>query len=310
MGWSTFIQCAVPNRGGISGAVSLSALFLMLCLPRPASPQEVVAVFSSDLQPYRDAYAGFVHALGDSVPIHLTDQLHAVTDETQVVVTFGSRAAMAAYPDQVARIHCLAPAAFSETAHRSGVDVRIHMLPTARQVMASLKRVQPSMKRLAVLWILREPAVFFDELEHAAREWSVEFVGEALESTDDLPIRLRSLMHRQIDAIWLPPDPLLISPRSLSTVKEFAWSNDVAFYAPTAGFVEAGAVASIAPSFRQIGTAAAEIALQVLQGRSVPSEVYPPGSELTLNVAAAQRCGLTLPDELETEVDHIFGEGK
>ena len=279
---------------------------LCLCLVRVAQGQEVAAVLSSELKPYSEAYAGFVESLGDVAGVALTSQPEEISPDTRVVVTFGSKAAMAGYPDDATRIHCVAPGAFYEDdSHRY---VHVHMLPPARDVLTSLIEIQPELRRLAVLWVLRVPALFFDELETAASAMGVEIVGGKLESIDALPGRLRALMNRDVDALWLPPDPLLITPQSFSVVKQFSHSNDVPFYAPTAGFVKEGAVASISPSFRQIGAAAAQVVRDVLKGESVPREVYPHDTELTINLRAARNSGLEVSPAVIEKADSVLGE--
>ena len=69
-------------------------------------------------------------------------------------------------------------------------------------------------------------------------------------------------------------------------------------YVPTAGFVEAGAVAAVSVSFRHIGQTAANLALQILDEGQLSGDIYPRESQITVNLQAAGQVGLQMPDEV------------
>ena len=167
------------------------------------------------------------------------------------------------------------------------------MIPEAAHVLAQLHQLQPDIRHLATLSVLTVPGGYLDSLQNSARAHGIGLHNEQLDDVADLPGRLRQLARIGIDALWLPPDPLLINASTFAVLKEFSRANRVPLYVPTAGFVEAGAVAAVAPSFQQIGIVAALAARDLLKGRALPSEIFPMNSETTVNVGAAHRAGLT-----------------
>ena len=69
-------------------------------------------------------------------------------------------------------------------------------------------------------------------------------------------------------------------------------------YVPTAGFVEAGAVAAVSVSFRHIGQTAANMALKILDGGQSSGEIYPRESQIIVNLQAAGQVGLQMPSKV------------
>ena len=264
-----------------------------------ASAQEVVAVLSSELGPYLEAFEGFRETMGHPVPVvSLSAGQPRIGRKTRVVVAFGSKAALESFPPDVALIYCMAPGTRLDPEARPGPTVKISMLPQARVMLAALRELQPGLSRLAVFWVLEAAESYLEQMHQAGKELGIEIAAEKLEHVDELPDRLRALVARGADALWVPPDPLLINAQSFSVIREFSWANDVPFFAPTAGFVEEGAVAAIAVGFPQIGVAAAMAAQQILAGESMPGEIYPEASEITLNLKAAANAGLHIPPEV------------
>jgi hypothetical protein len=283
------------------------ALALALHLS-PVQAQEVIVVLSSQLAPYTEAYAGFLDSLGRSAEtVSMTASGVEIPTETRVVATFGTRAALVSYPETMALVHCMAPGASMASALRSAKTARVHLLPPPSLILETLSRLQPGLQRLGILQVLRMPTRFISDMRLAAEDRGMEIFNEHLESAEELPEHLRALMKRDIDALWLPPDPLLINPQSIAVIREFSWSNDIPFYAPTSGLAESGATASVAPSFRQIGVAAAIEVRRILAGDRIQQDVYPSQIEITVNEASAEQAGLSLAPAALKAADEIIG---
>jgi hypothetical protein len=292
---------------GHIGAFLIVAALLGAGPKTDAYAQEVVAVLSSELRPYLEAYEGFEEKMGRPVPsVNLNAGRPEIGRNTRVVVAFGSKAVIEDYPEHVALVYCMAPGAEIETSDRQMPIVAVHMLPEPQIVVARLKFIQPALKRLAVLWILGAMDGYVEQLRQAAAKIGVELLVEHLDSAADLPNRLRALAGAGVDALWVPPDPLLINAQNFAVLKDFSWANDAPLYVPTAGLVESGGVASVGTSFRQIGQTAAAVTLRVLQGQNVAAAVYPKRAETTLNTAAAARTGLNISAQILQEMDRVL----
>lgn len=287
----------------------ISILVICLCLATGAtgSAQEVMAVISSDLKPYLEAFEGFGEAFGRPVPfVNLEKEGLRVGPGVHVVVAFGGKAALEHYPDQATLVYCMAPGIRLRPADRKGPLVRVQMLPRPGSALVKLKEIQPGLRRLEVLWTSDGIEDYLQEMQQVSPSLGVEVLVERLNGPDDLPDRLRALVGGRVDALWLSPDPLLVNSQSFSILREFSWSNDIPFYAPTAGLVEKGAVASVSTSFREIGRTAAMAVQRALAGTLSQGEVYPERSEVIVNMTAAANAGLRIPPEVSQKADRVL----
>ena len=262
-------------------------------------PGPVAVVLSSELQPYRQTYEAFVEAHGTTPPTQwLNDDTGRVQvpEQTRVVVAIGSKAALASYPPRVTIVECMAPAA---PAHNRGRRrVAVHLLPPAEELLGFIGAVQPSLSRLAIPTVLPLSDGYLRDLQVAAQISGIELISLAIPDAQHVPDRLREMLMDQVEALWLPPDPLLINATTFRLLCQFSESNDIPLYVPTPGLVGGGATGSIAPSYAQIGASVAATVATLLAGRKPPTHVYPSGGIRTCNRSAALAAGLSLPADM------------
>lgn len=268
-----------------------------------ASAQEIVAVLGSEQRAQRETFDGFQAAFGKPVPVlALGDPIPA---DAKVVLAFGGKAAIQRYPARVTVIYAIAPGVLLDRKTHDGPSVKIMMDPAAASVLARLAELHPGLKRMAVLWSGQSLAASAERLVKAGAARGVAVTAERLEDVDDLPSRLRALKGR-VDAIWLLPDPLLISVRTFETIKHFSYDNDVPFYAPTEGLAEQGAAAAVSVSYKEMGRMMAAAANGVLRGSAQPVELYADRVHVSVNKAAAAECALAVPSEALKTADKVL----
>jgi putative tryptophan/tyrosine transport system substrate-binding protein len=274
----------------------LLAFFFLTAPAVGHAKEEVLAVLSSDMGPYQEAFAGFQEIFGEPVEVkYLTSAPLHFRGQPRLVITFGGKAALQKYPEGSVLIYCMAPGTFVSLGDHAGVSVDVSMMPKPGDMLQKLKEMQPSLKRLGVLWLSPSFEVYAKELHRAAAAESVELLAEKLEGADGLPNRLRSFQGR-VDALWLPPDPLLLAnSANIVVMAQFSWANHIPLYTAVPGLAEQGAVASLSSTYREIGHAAGRAARMALEGKSLPAEVYPETSEATINPQAAAKAGIDLP---------------
>ncbi|MEK7286967.1 MAG: hypothetical protein AAB091_00195, partial [Elusimicrobiota bacterium] len=164
----------------------------------------VVAVLSSDLAPYQEAFRGFQEAFGPVTVFNLAKEEPKIFPQTSVIVTFGGKAALKSYPDNATLIYCLAAGVKIKAGDRGPRAVKVYIVPRPAVLASRLKALQPSLSRLAILW---NSEGFEDYVIQAKREFfflGVKIVSERLADSDDLAARLRSLQGK-VGALWLMP---------------------------------------------------------------------------------------------------------
>ena len=294
------------RTAGRSIFIFMMAAALLLSVSGIAFSQELVAVLSADLAPYREAFEGLQEALGRSVAaIPVTEGAPRISPETRVVVAFGGKAAQWRYPDRIVLIYAMAPGTELGLRDRQGFSIEVDILPRAAAILGKLKEMQPTLKRLAVLWSSKSAEAYLNEIRRASESIGIEIFSERLNRPGDLPDRLRSLFGK-IDAFWLLPDPILVNTQNFSILKEYSWSNGIPFYAPTAGFVQQGATASVSSSFREIGRAVGLAVRKALAGELVEGTVYPEKIEVAVSIKAAKAAGLHLSGEALSRADKVL----
>lgn len=294
---------------------SMSTILRQICLSllfgifaRPAFAQQVTVVLSSDLPPYVEAFQAFQNAYGS--PIHQIDLKNGPQDipsGTQIIVALGGKAALQNYRSNATMIYALAPGLDLGNETNYQAVIKVAMVPSAQDLLARLKKIQPKLRKLGVFWSASAQKSYINTLEQAAQEWDVEIISEQALQTDDLPNGLRWMLRKGIDGIWLPPDPVLITPRSFSMFREFSRANDIPLYVPSNGLLDKGAVASISCRFDEVGRTAGDIARRLIEGAKITGVVYPSQIMLWVNQQAATKAGLTID---QIAIQEMGGEVK
>lgn len=268
----------------------------------PAPAQEIVAVLSSDLAPFREALSGMEEELGTAVrAVVLQDGTAFGRESATLFVSFGSKAAIQEYPPSSTLVYCMAPGLLDEGIPHAGRKIKVQMSPPASTIVGRIRELQPGLRRLGVVWNSAAIGEEIEEGRQTSRLLHIELVEMRPERPGDLPRALRE-SGRHLDAIWLPPDPLLVSEATFAVLRDYSRGNGVPFYAPTAGLVDKGATAAVVSDFREVGRTAGRVVRDVRSGADVPAHVHPRTNRIHLNQDAATAAGLSVPAGVQRQV--------
>lgn len=277
----------MKTRDLIKKGAACAALAALLLRAAPgAGAGELAAVISAPSGPYNEALSGFKAAL--ALPFESYDASKpgfAPPEDLRFVVAFGVRAAAIDYPPGTHLVYALAPI----NAARPGWH-EISMLPEPGAAMAAYQALQPSLKRLAVLWNKYPGERYLAELTKAGAARGISVIPVKVKDPDFFPDRLRYLMGK-MDAFWLMPDPALINKSSLLVLANFSCANAIPFYAPTYALVQNGASASFSSDFAAAGAAAARAISNIYNGGEQPQVAYPDKPAMLVNTELAEKCG-------------------
>ena len=146
------------------------------------------------------------------------------------------------------------------------------------------------------------------QLEGAALKYGLTLVQAHARNSDDVTALLADLPEA-IDAIFLLPDST-VNSRIEDLIKASDALN-IPVSGPSTAQVEAGALMSYGIVHREVGMQAARIAHRILRGAdpaTVPVETA--DFYLTVNVAAANRIGIDLSEEVLRQADVILHEDR
>ncbi len=286
----------------------LSSLLLGMC-SIALRAEDVVAVLSSQSSYYQEAHEGFTAAFGSRVPsLTAPNDASPLLNGAKVIVTFGAKAALGRYPPEALVVYCLAPGTLLSAKDRSRPPIRVEMLPREGFVLTKLKELQPGLKRLAVFWSSPAMENYVKKMQSASSAFGIETLVQRVPNGEEVPDRLRDLDKKKPDALWIPPDPVLINPQTFTVFKEYSRANHVPFYVPTDGLVEKGAAASVSCDLREVGRTAALTAQKFLSNDSTAGSpyVFPEKIRVTVGVSAAEAAGLKFPPDVLRKADRVL----
>lgn len=170
------------------------------------------------------------------------------------------------------------------------------MSPLADQLKLFLE-IQPGIKKLGFIYNPGETnsVVLLDALKAIAGPAGVEIVESAANKSGDVQQAAAALVGK-VDAIYIPTDNTVVS--ALPAALQVAADNKLPLYAGDTDSVVAGAIASIAFDYHDVGIATGKIVARVLKGEK-PGDIavsFVPGTSLFVNKGAATKMGVTVPD--------------
>jgi hypothetical protein len=253
-------------------------------VPALGATNSVIVVLSSNGGPYKEALEGFQEAWGQPVTSYaLSEGVPHIPGNTRIVVAIGGKAAVYPFLPAVPLVYCLAPGVSLDS--RPGDTVEVRNSPEGHVVMLQLKSLQPSLRRLGILWASPQMGDYVKDAEKNDSATGVKVLSVRLETVDELPGRLRELIGK-VDALWIPPDPLLVTPEAFATLKGFSNPNGIPFYASGVGLIGYGPVAAIYSSFHEVGRLAADAARKTLEGSEGSRIVYPQKARFAVDLTA------------------------
>lgn len=143
------------------------------------------------------------------------------------------------------------------------------------------------------------------ELAHEAGDaLGIEIVEATVSNSSEVQQSTESL--GDVDAIYVPTDNQVVS--GISALVQVAESKGIAVIGAEAGTVEEGAIATIGIDYENLGFQTGEMALRALDGADTATMSVETLDllELVVNPDAAERMGVTLPDDLVDEADRVL----
>lgn len=280
--------------------------FLLFFAPQAqaAPANNTVAVLSVERGAYLEAFSAFQAAYGEVPHYSLAAGKPAIPATASLVAAFGGKAASYLYPPGTSVVYCMAPGILLRP--RDGVKlVKISLFPEFSEIFSLIKEVQPKIKRLHIFWMEPSFSQHIEQLKAEGERHSLEVTAVRAESPQEVPAMLRRAAGAA-DAFWLPPDPLLITRENILIMRDFSWANGIPFYGSTKSMTQEGAVASIGVSFKELGRTAALTAQRLKAGEILPKTIFPEKTEITLNAAAAKKCGIVFPRAVLDKAGYFF----
>ncbi|WP_066302426.1 ABC transporter substrate-binding protein [Arthrobacter luteolus] len=168
-----------------------------------------------------------------------------------------------------------------------------------------IKELAPDAKTIGVVYSSGEvnSQVQVDLAREAAKKLGMELKEASVASTAEVQQAAQSL---DVDAFYVPTDSHVVS--AIDSVVEAAESQQVPLVVGDSATVKAGGAATYGLDYEQLGYQTALMAIKILEGEDPAGMPVEKQTEslLVINKGAAERMGVTIPQELLDTADTVI----
>lgn len=143
-----------------------------------------------------------------------------------------------------------------------------------------------------------------EAVEEAAWPLDLEVTTQTVTTVNEIQQAVEAL--GDVDAIYVPTDNMVVS--GISSLVQVAEQNSIPVIGAEAGTVEGGAAATLGIDYTELGRQTGEMALSILRDGEDPATIAVQIAEeftYVLNEEAAERQGITVPQQILDEADRV-----
>jgi len=175
-----------------------------------------------------------------------------------------------------------------------------------KEQLQLIKDIIPTVKKVGIIYNSSEvnSQVQARACKDIAPELGLEIVEAPITASNEVMQGAQSLVGR-CDAIYIPTDNMVVA--AISSVVKVGESNKLPVFGAEANTVASGAIGTYGIDYYKLGRQTGEMALRILKGEKPQDMAIERQKELTLtlNPAAAERMGVTLPEELKAKAELV-----
>jgi putative ABC transport system substrate-binding protein len=297
--------------------LAIACLALSAAWSPAAGEAGVVALFSADIAPYRQAFDGFQEELRQTKGALRTIEQVLGSEKMESLAAQIER-------EKPLLVFTLGPEAAKFARERlKGTPVVFSMLlrpqPLAgpnvtwvslgipvRARLEKIRKLLPEARRIGVIYS-PETAALYREIVQGCKATGLQAVGRQLDSGKELPEAFAAIASR-IDLFLMIPDTKIFSPKSIEYLLVEGLKRRVPVIGLASSYSRAGALFSFEADYFDVGRQAGELAIRILDGES-PGRVEPSTPrriKTSVNLAVAERLGITIDPQTIKEASDVF----
>ena len=308
-----------PVQLGLWMAFVFASLLWIFPTQLEAAGLEITILKSSDLKAYNDAIDGFKATSPGSAIFAEYDLLGDLergkqlakrirTSESSLVVAVGLKAALAAKLeiDHIPILYMMILDPFKHHLTAGNMTGVLLEVPSDHQFKV-MRSFLPSLHRIGMLYDPEKTSSKLKEAEIRAPVQDFQVRGFPVMTEKDIPQQLRALLSES-EALWLIPDPTVLTDESIRFILESAVAKQVPVIAFSTEFTRLGALLSLSVDYGEVGRETGRLAKRVLNGE--PMMTLKPISvqriHISVNQKTARYLGITIPKEVEHLIDEAY----
>jgi ABC-type uncharacterized transport system substrate-binding protein len=196
--------------------------------------------------------------------------------------------------------------------------VRLGVLPSSAGVafqtpiknqLAAFRLVNPRGVRVGVIYTDATVGKLVEEAQKAAPVVRLTLVVRPVSSDKDVPVTLRGLLKGEeaVDALWIPPDPILLSDETRRFILAETLKSSRPVYSFSSALVSEGALVSNGPDLASVGEQAGDLVNRFAAGdKSARGVLLVPRAELVINKKIADKMKIDIPADALKAAGRVF----
>lgn len=292
----------------------LSFIYLLVLASGVQSyAQQVALIISRDIPPYQAAVASFREACDFRVDEYSLNGdikngpeiLNSIWFNKDILlVAVGSEALEVAVSQKKRPIlYTMVLAPKNNRSDMTGVFLEIPALVQ----LTILHKLVPNIRNVGLIYNPATSQSFISDAKNACQNLGFILVPVPVNSDREVDEAAKSLTGK-IDALWMIPDPVNLSPLGAEAILLFSLENQIPILAPSEKFVKSGALVSVSADYHEMGIQTARMANVIVKGGQ-PSEFPGEGPRkysIALNLKVAKQIGLKIPKSVIDRVEKIY----
>jgi putative tryptophan/tyrosine transport system substrate-binding protein len=301
--------------------IVLVLMFSLAAMASPAAAARVAVLLSAKVSEYEDALKGFRESNPHQIAaVYDMDgdldrgrkQLAEIEDKIKPDLIFAvgvwALQAVIARPPSVPVVYAMVlnpPSVLGADARNvTGASMNVPV----EQPIRLFKQLGPQIKRIGVIFNRNRTGYLVRQAQAVAREEGLELVTREVSSPKDVVAALESLQDG-VDALWIVPDETTLSQAVVQQMLLFSYRKKIPLLGLSDRHAQMGALFALSfASGEDIGRQAGELAQAILTGRAASGVPYTNARKvyLTVNLKAAQKLGLEIPQAILTRAANVI----
>jgi putative ABC transport system substrate-binding protein len=304
-----------------SVTIVLVLILSLAAMASPAAAARVAVLLSAKVSEYEDALKGFRESNPHQIAaVYDMDgdldrgrkQLAEIEDKIKPELIFAvgvwALQAVIARPPSVPVVYAMVlnpPSVLGADARNvTGASMNVPV----EQSIRLFKQLGPQIKRIGVIFNRNRTGYLVRQAQAVAREEGLELVTREVSSPKDVVAALESLQDG-VDALWIVPDETTLSQAVVQQMLLFSYRKKIPLLGLSDRHAQMGALFALSfASGEDIGRQAGELAQAILNGRAASGVPYTNARKvyLTVNLKAAQKLGLEIPQAILTRAGNVI----
>ena len=172
-----------------------------------------------------------------------------------------------------------------------------------------IMKIMPDLKTLGTIYNAGESNSVFlvEKLKEACEALGIEVKVATVSTSADVATAAQSLVGK-VDAIWIGTDNTVVT--GLEALVGISEDNDIPLFAADEDSIERGCIAAYSFDYYDIGYQTGEMVARILKGTEASTIPVEKGEviSLSVNTAAAERMGITLPQDIINQAKTVYTE--